>query len=79
VHGRKDGKSFEKRFDPIPPDDRFLAGVNDVLMSSAGSLTNPNRLANHIASATGKKPDPRTVGLMEFLLNPAILSGHPGG
>ena len=55
------------------PDDRFLANVNDVLMSSAGSLTNPNRLANHIASATGKKPDPRTVGRYIDLLVDAYL------
>lgn len=55
------------------PDELFLANVNDVLMSSAGSLTNPNRLANHIASATGRQPDPRTVGRYIDLLMDAYL------
>ncbi len=55
------------------PDDLFLANVNDVLMSSSGSLTNPTKLANHIASATGRKPDPRTVGRYIDLLLDAYL------
>ena len=50
------------------PDDMFLGRVNDVLMSAAGSLTNPTRLANHIGTITGSVPDPRTVGrYLEFL------------
>ncbi|MBP1589708.1 MAG: ATP-binding protein [Kiritimatiellae bacterium] len=55
------------------PDELFLSNVNDVLMSSAGSLTNPTKLANHIASATGRKPDPRTVGRYIDLLMDAYL------
>ena len=43
------------------PDSLFLGRVNDVLMSAAGSLTNPTRLANHIGTISGKVPDPRTV------------------
>jgi predicted AAA+ superfamily ATPase len=49
-------------------DDILLGRVNDVLMSAAGSLTNPTRLANHIGTITGSVPDPRTVGrYLEFL------------
>ena len=55
------------------PDDFFLANVNDVLMSSAGSLTNPTRLANHIATTLGRKPDPRTVGKYIGLLTDSYL------
>lgn len=55
------------------PNELFLANVNDVLMSSSGSLTNPTKLANHIASATGRKPDPRTVGRYIDLLMDAYL------
>ena len=54
-------------------DDLFLGRVNDVLMSAAGSLTNPTKLANHIGTITGKVPDPRTVGRYLDFLEDAYL------
>ena len=54
-------------------DDYFLANVNDVLMSASGSLTNPTKLANHLGSVLGKKPDPRTVGRYIGMLADAYL------
>ena len=54
-------------------DDLFLGRVNDVLMSAAGSLTNPTKLANHIGTITGKVPDPRTVSRYLDLLEDAYL------
>ena len=54
-------------------DDLFLGRVNDVLMSAAGCLTNPTRLANHIGTITGKVPDPRTVSRYLGLLEDAYL------
>jgi len=55
------------------PDDSFLANVNDVLMSAAGSLTNPTKLANHLGTILRKKPDPRTVGKYIDMLTDAYL------
>ena len=55
------------------PDDRFLANVNDVLMSASGSLTNPTKLANHIGTILGKKPDSRTVDRYIHMLTDAYL------
>ena len=55
------------------PDDSFLANVNDVLMSAAGSLTNPTKLANHLGTILGKKPDSRTVGRYIGMLTDAYL------
>jgi len=53
----------------------FLGRVNDVLMSAAGSLTNPSRLANHIGTISGKVPDPRTVSkYLEFLEEAYLFS-----
>ena len=54
-------------------DDLFLSRVNDALMSAAGSLTNPTRLANSIGSIVGKTPDPRTVGRYLDFLTDAYL------
>ena len=54
-------------------DSLFLGRVNDVLMSAAGSLTNPTRLANHIGTISGKVPDPRTVSKYLELLEDAYL------
>ena len=54
-------------------DDYFLANVNDVLMSASGSLTNPTKLANHLGTVLGKKPDPRTVGRYIGMLADAYL------
>ena len=54
-------------------DDLFLGRVNDVLMSAAGCLTNPTRLANHIGTITGKEPDPRTVSRYLDFLEDAYL------
>ena len=54
-------------------DDQFLGRVNDVLMSAAGSLTNPTKLANHIGTITGKVPDPRTVSRFLDLLSDTYL------
>ena len=54
-------------------DDQFLGRVNDVLMSAAGSLTSPTKLANHIGTITGKVPDPRTVSRFLDLLSDAYL------
>ena len=54
-------------------DDYFLANVNDVLMSASGSLTNPTKLANHLGTVLGKKPDPRTVGRYIGMLTDAYL------
>lgn len=54
-------------------DDYFLANVNDVLMSASGSLTNPTKLANHLGTVLGKKPDPRTVGRYLGMLADAYL------
>ena len=57
------------------PDSLFLGRVNDVLMSAAGSLTNPTRLANHIGTISGKVPDPRTVSkYLEFLEEAYLFS-----
>lgn len=57
------------------PDSLFLGRVNDVLMSAAGSLTNPTRLANHIGTISGKVPDPRTVSkYLEFLEDAHLFS-----
>ena len=57
------------------PDSLFLGRVNDVLMSAAGSLTNPTRLANHIGTVSGKVPDPRTVSrYLEFLEDAYLFS-----
>ena len=57
------------------PDNLFLGRVNDVLMSAAGSLTNPTRLANHIGTISGKVPDPRTVSkYLEFLEEAYLFS-----
>ncbi len=57
------------------PDSLFLGRVNDVLMSAAGSLTNPTRLANHIGTISGKVPDPRTVSkYLEFLEDAYLFS-----
>ena len=57
------------------PDSLFLGRVNDVLMSAAGSLTNPTRLANHIGTISGKVPDPRTVSkYLEFLADAYLFS-----
>lgn len=53
--------------------DAFLSKVNDVLMSASGSLTNPTRLANHMATAIGRKPDPRTVERYIGMLSDAYL------
>ena len=53
--------------------DLFLGRVNDVLMSAAGSLTNPTKLANHIGTITGKVPDPRTVSRYLDFLEDAYL------
>ena len=55
------------------PDDGFLSNVNDVLMSVSGSLTNPTRLANHLGTTLGKKPDPRTVERYIGMLTDAYL------
>ena len=55
------------------PDDSFLSNVNDVLMSAAGSLTNPTKLANHLGTILGKKPDSRTVGRYINMLTDAYL------
>ena len=56
-------------------DSLFLGRVNDVLMSAAGSLTNPTRLANHIGTISGKVPDPRTVSkYLEFLEDAYLFS-----
>ncbi len=54
-------------------DSLFLGRVNDVLMSAAGSLTNPTRLADHIGTISGKVPDPRTVSKYLELLEDAYL------
>ena len=54
-------------------DSLFQGRVNDVLMSAAGSLTNPTRLANHIGTISGKVPDPRTVSKYLELLEDAYL------
>ncbi len=54
-------------------DDYFLANVNDVLMSASGGLTNPTKLANHMGTVLGKKPDPRTVGRYIDMLVDAYL------
>lgn len=54
-------------------DDLFLGRVNDVLMSAAGSLTNPTKLANHIGTITGKVPDSRTVSRYLDFLEDAYL------
>ena len=57
------------------PDSLFLGRVNDVLMSAAGSLTNPTRLANHIGTISGKVPDSRTVSkYLEFLEDAYLFS-----
>ena len=57
------------------PDSLFLGRVNDVLMSAAGSLTNPTKLANHIGTISGKVPDPRTVSrYLEFLEDAYLFS-----
>ncbi len=57
------------------PDSLFLGRVNDVLMSAAGSLTNPTKLANHIGTLSGKVPDPRTVSrYLEFLEDAYLFS-----
>jgi predicted AAA+ superfamily ATPase len=57
------------------PDNLFLGRVNDVLMSAAGSLTNPTRIANHIGTISGKVPDPRTVSkYLEFLEDAYLFS-----
>lgn len=42
-------------------DDGMLGALVDVLSSSVGSLTNPNKLANTAGSLMGKKPSPTTV------------------
>lgn len=55
------------------PDDGFLSNVNDVLMSVSGSLTNPTRLANHLGTILGKKPDSRTVDRYIDMLTDAYL------
>lgn len=55
------------------PDDSFLSNVNDVLMSASGSLTNPTKLANHLGTILGKKPDSRTVGRYINMLTDAYL------
>ena len=55
------------------PDDQCLSNVNDVLMSATGSLTNPTKLAKHIATLLGRKPDPRTVERYIGLLTDAYL------
>ena len=54
-------------------DEMFLSKVNDVLMSASGSLTNPTKLANHIATIIGRKPDPRTVEKYITMLSDAYL------
>ena len=54
-------------------DDYFLANVNDVLMSASGGLTNPTKLANHLGTTLGEKPDPRTVGRYIDMLSDAYL------
>ena len=54
-------------------DEMFLSKVNDVLMSASGSLTNPTKLANHIATITGRKPDSRTVEKYILMLSDAYL------
>ena len=54
-------------------DDYFLTNVNDVLMSASGGLTNPTKLANHLGTVLGKKPDPRTVGRYIDMLADAYL------
>lgn len=54
-------------------DDLFLSNINDVLMSSSGSFTNPLKLAKHIASISGKEPDPRTVTRYINMLEDAFL------
>lgn len=54
-------------------DDYFLTNVNDVLMSATGGLTNPTKLANHMGTVLGKKPDPRTVGRYIDMLVDAYL------
>ncbi|MBQ9741075.1 MAG: ATP-binding protein, partial [Kiritimatiellae bacterium] len=54
-------------------DELFLSKVNDVLMSASGSLTNPTKLANHIATILGRKPDPRTVEKYVMMLSDAYL------
>jgi len=54
-------------------DDFFLANVNDVLMSASGGLTNPTKLANHLGTVLGKKPDPRTIGRYIDMLTDAYL------
>ena len=51
----------------------FLSNVNDVLMSSSGSFTNPMKLAKHIATISGKRPDPRTVTRYLNMLTDAYL------
>ena len=52
------------------PNDFYLSNVNDVLMSATGSLTNPTKLANHIGTILGRKPDPHTIRrYIEFLTN----------
>ena len=57
------------------PDSLFLGRGNDVLMSAAGSLTNPTRIANHIGTISGKVPDPRTVSkYLEFLEDAYLFS-----
>ena len=55
------------------PDDSFLSNVNDVLMSATGSLTNPTRLANHLGTILGRKPDSRTVCSYIDMLTDAYL------
>ena len=55
------------------PDDSFLSNVNDVLMSASGSLTNPTKLANHLGTMLGKRPDSRTVCRYIGMLTDAYL------
>ena len=42
-------------------DDNILSALVDVLSSSVGSLTNPNKLANTAGSAMGQKPSHNTI------------------
>ena len=55
------------------PDDVFLGNVTDALMSVSGSLTNPTKLAKHMGSILGRKPDPHTVRKYIDLLSNAYL------
>ena len=42
-------------------DDNMLSALVDVLSSSVGSLTNPNKLANTAGSLMGKSPSHNTI------------------